>query len=87
LASFLVSGFYIGLFWGGFLGSVFAILCFLLIFQKDRILSFAVNPKGEKIFLLQKILKGKGIKTVLDDALFLSTGKLFGINVRPAPSF
>ncbi|MDI6846755.1 MAG: glycosyltransferase [Candidatus Bathyarchaeia archaeon] len=38
-----------------------------------------------QIRLLQKLLKSKGVKTIfdLDDALFLPTGKLFGINVRP----
>lgn len=38
-----------------------------------------------QIYLLQKLLKCKGVKTIfdLDDATFLPTGKLVGINVRP----
>ena len=42
-----------------------------------------------QIRLLQKLLKSKRVKTIfdLDDALFLSTGKLFGINVRPGSFF
>jgi len=38
-----------------------------------------------QIYLLQKFLKSKTVKVIfdLDDAIFLPTGSLFGINVRP----
>jgi len=38
-----------------------------------------------QMYLLQKVLKSKGIKVLfdLDDALFLPTSKLFGVGIRP----
>jgi glycosyltransferase involved in cell wall biosynthesis len=38
-----------------------------------------------QIYLLQKLLKNSGVKTIfdLDDPLFLRTGSLFGLKIRP----
>ena len=40
-----------------------------------------------QIYLLQKLLKSRGVKVLFDmsDAIFLPTGRLFGINIRPGP--
>jgi len=38
-----------------------------------------------QIYMLQKLLRSKAVKVIfdLDDAIFLPTGSLFGINIRP----
>jgi glycosyltransferase involved in cell wall biosynthesis len=48
------------------------------------------RSSSPQIYLLQKLLKRRGIKVIfdLDDAIFLSTSRLFGINIRsPAYSY